>query len=811
MTNVADTFNRAPVSNNWGISTGGNPWTVTPALVTRFSTDGASGLVSMNVVNTRHFTTTPADPDVVVTVDFSIPVAPATASIACSAVARYQDDNNMYLVQVAHDTTGLLDIQMLKRVAGTFISLGNALNVIPFTPNVLNTLEFTLSGRNLSCKVWPTGTAKPAMTLLSADDNTFTSGQAGTHSNLLPGNTNTLPVVVKYDNFTAAPIILNSTARYVGPALDAPHLGVRIYNNWGKAFDTWVTRRLEDFEFRHVIPGGCANAEIVLHNDDRVDDFNELAQTYNRVQIVDTRSLNILWEGRIESPRRNRENNTWELGCVGSMAWATDHQRPTFYIDNRINNFHVKIGGIFDRFNPTVNEDAEELRFTTVGNSWSISSGHLRPMAIWQGAEACRVFIGRFDMTYSGNATDADWRTGIDLQSAFSNADLQNVDLRAWNAADIRLTNKIGTDFAMLNAARLIVAIDIGPGSGDASDDTYGAIRLPSIQVQRFSATGAKLQTAASYPNAYLTVNDVVEDVVGRYMINGWDTEANNNPYFGQVGGEDIFIDTSGSTAQITRLTYYDGATAADILGDMMLAQPEAYWALWPSRYKAKGARDPNLWGRFRFAWEKWPKGVGYEARGIDRLDEQPDGSSQFNFLHMTYPSDTDPNNIQMQRFWDTNTENQAFTDSRIVRSITVKAEEPLNTGSALTKAKGIFDLGQRKRNAGTVTIRRPIFYYDDGANSYSGASMMVEPYEIRPGKLLKLTDMQPLAKINAFGYGSNPVPSEHDGAIFRVVATTYRTADNSCVCELDMPERFNTATQVLKSGIKTDNFVVKG
>ncbi|MGH3117784.1 MAG: hypothetical protein ACRDQ2_11880, partial [Gaiellales bacterium] len=44
------------------------------------------------------------------------------------------------------------------------------------------------------------GTAEPSAYQLVTTDATFTAGAVGTHSNLLSANTNTLPVVLAYDN-----------------------------------------------------------------------------------------------------------------------------------------------------------------------------------------------------------------------------------------------------------------------------------------------------------------------------------------------------------------------------------------------------------------------------------------------------------------------------------------------------------------------------------------------------------------------------------------------------------------------------------
>ena len=87
----------------------------------------------------------------------------------------------------------------------------------------------------------------------------------------------------------------------------------------------------------------------------------------------------------------------------------------------------------------------------------------------------------------------------------------------------------------------------------------------------------------------------------------------------------------------------------------------------------------------------------------------------------------------------------------------------------------------------------------------------MLDPWMIRPGKLIRITDIPPRSNSNTFNNGTSPFAGELDGTIFRVVSTTYNSSDNSCVLELDQVPAWNTATQIVKSGQGSSNLIVRG
>ncbi|GAA2092279.1 hypothetical protein [Actinomadura alba] len=577
-------------------------------------------------------------------------------------------------------------------------------------------------------------------------------------------------------------------------------LGVRFYQQ-NTGLDWWVTRLVSDIQFRSVVPGGFASADITLYNDGP-DSWSRLAKLFVRVQIVDLRTRETAWEGRVESSRRNASANTWAIGCLGGMVVASDITIPYFAIDGDVGNWTLGTGAIESLFSPTANSTTRTITMKPQVKSWA--ADHYEGVAIWQKAETCDMRIGRFDCSYLGGSADADFRTGMDVATGNAVSVQTNVDVRAWSSSEARFANRVGTEFTSTNAQRLTMSMDV-LATSNATNDMFGTIKTPLVQAQRVDRVGAKLQATADYPNEYVRVWEVVEDVLGRFLVGAWNWGTGWAPWQGEVRGEDAFIDTS-STAQIRHLAYYDGTTAAQVLNDLMTAQPDAYWAIWETSYGATGGDN-----RFRFEWARWPAGWGYLASSIDGLEEQPDGANLYNYIQYLWKrSDSIPYGLEVSTVTWHGYNNQLLGDAGITRGVMVRRDEP-------SDGTGMFDaatatLGQygRTTNTGTLTVRRPIQCYDPGTTGGGGMSRMLDPWMIRPGRLLRITDLPARGMGNELRPTPTPPNPAQDGIVFRVVGTTYSSADNSCTLELDTVPGWELANQVAATK-PASNIVVRG
>ncbi|TDB88362.1 hypothetical protein E1264_11820 [Actinomadura sp. KC216] len=648
-------------------------------------------------------------------------------------------------------------------------------------------------------------------------------------------------------------------------------LGVRIYNNFLPSFDVWVTRAVDDFSFRSSIPGGFASATITLHRPSIASSpasghlygadksaFDELARLFNRVQIVDMRSAEIVWEGRIEGPRRSTETDTWELSCLGAAVAASDVQRPMFYVDSSIESWLQRPEN-FWQFQADEATKTIEVRWE--GNLiWPGPAGAglgIFTALTHQRADECNLYIGRYDATFASSAPAGAgdqnpnhlWNSVFVDGSSDQGGDglfhatnfTQNV--RHWRRVNGALSSFGETGgWQVSDAYRLEIRMGVGNNAGfgdytSAPDKVVGRIANPVVQVLRMDRNGTLLTDPADYPGAYVTVPQVVEDVVGRLLVKGWNSGHKGNgifgsdkPFPGQVRPIDVHIDTS-STAAFTDLTYFDGATAEQILSDMMLAQPDAYWAIWESRWGATDGEGIKIFPDdarndygYRFEWARWPLNWGYQASSLDGLEEQPSGEGLYNYIFYKHPVesawDETPGFKQTrQALSGRHGDSQTFPDffegndlsyATVTRAITVTRDEPAETiGDA--ELAGLLSHYRRTGNAGTMTIRRPILYYDPGETSYAGAARMVQPWEIRPGKLIKITDVQPRGMIQDHSYGETTPPEAHDGTVWRVMSTEYSSSDNSCRLELDQPAAWAMPTQTVKAAQPGGPTVARG
>lgn len=599
-------------------------------------------------------------------------------------------------------------------------------------------------------------------------------------------------------------------------------LGVRIYDHLASV-DVWVTRWVDDLTFRSVVPGGFASASFRLHLPQHLypvaagwatrSDRLPLVRLFNRVQIVDLRTSEIAWEGRIDSVARVTDDGfAWDIGCAGAMVSATDITKPVFYADSSTTywlspetrpDLNSKIN-----WSRTDNPAGLNIVFQSgadvVAND--VIGGFYHFLCFQTGQ-----YLGRFTVTYRSNAPNVTGGTSLlsraNVYTPATSTWENGVDSTNLGAADVTKSNAVGgaSSFTSTQAQVISLTVDsistnLTIPSSFTGNVSWGS---PIVLAMRVDRNGTLLTSASNYATDYVTVSQVVEDVLGRLLNNSWTTSSgapDDNPAPGSVGAANAYIDTSDTT-QITQLVYADGATAADILNDLMTVQTNAYWAIWESTNTATNSFNAQ---RYRFEWATWPASWGYHASAADGLDEQPDASGVYNFVSYNY---TGPWSVNiwmnptfLQEWWD-------FTDpgpapllkNRLTRGATVKKDGIISTSQAGTLSSAWLDQNGKEVNTGSITIRRPILFYDAGADSNSGAGRMVDPWMIRPGKLIHITDIPPTLAIANFAHGTTAAPSTHAGALFKVVATNYDSSDNSCRLELDQVTAWSLPGQIVR------------
>jgi hypothetical protein len=594
---------------------------------------------------------------------------------------------------------------------------------------------------------------------------------------------------------------------------DPVPLGVRFFSIVD-AGERWVTRWVDDIQFRSVVPGGFASATITLRiprglgtvpHPDQLG-FSRLVELFSRVQVVDLRTLEVAWEGRIEDPARQVEPDTWQIGALGSMVAASDIQRPVFYIDSSLDRWitgdNIDNGGFVYTLpwqNWQATKDDGQRTLTTIFQPlYQLNSkGPSNEDYSWRwDAHGYDQSIGRFVTTHRGAGPSGTNNALVIIGIAENTA----VDSTLYSAGAVTKVNKIGTDFTDANTRYIVVGHSFtGTGFYDvtSSDTVQVRVSNPKIIALRQDRFGNKLTTSASYATNYVTVAQVVEDVIGRFLVGGWYELGGSTPWPGSVRPQDVFIDSSDTT-QILHLAYPDGATAAGILNDLAAqVQTDAYWAIWESGWKATSPEDPQATPGYRFEWATWPNNWGYLATSQDGLEEQPNGDDVFNFVFYRYPDSADANVYHVTTNWLTDDMAPELNTGGFTRSIVVNKTDPTTGATADTLGASFLDGKRKVQNAGTLTVKRPIQLFDAGANSNSGAGRRVDPWMIRPGKLIRITDLPPRTGSTDMSYGATAPSAALDGTIFKVVATEYNSSDNSCRLELDQVTRWQIPTQI--------------
>lgn len=223
-----DDFGRS-ASSGWGTSDSGSAYTTTGGSASDYSVGGGVGKHSCGTVNARRRTFAGTDfVDVDATVVITCPVLAAggsSDSIQAGLVARWTDTSNNYRATISFivpnagtPTFGLVSVDIAKVVAGVTTSLASATSsVYSYVAGTQMRLRLQVAGDTVRARMWPAARLEPSTWDVSATDTALTGpGAVGCHSFLSSGVTNTLPVVVTFDQLTVAGSTASTTTTTSG-------------------------------------------------------------------------------------------------------------------------------------------------------------------------------------------------------------------------------------------------------------------------------------------------------------------------------------------------------------------------------------------------------------------------------------------------------------------------------------------------------------------------------------------------------------------------------------------------------------------
>lgn len=509
--------------------------------------------------------------------------------------------------------------------------------------------------------------------------------------------------------------------------------------------DRVVTRDTRDIQFRSTAPGGFASAQITLDRPlsvqpDEIDYFGRLV-------ITDARNGQVVWDGQLEDPGRTASDagQVWQLTGIGPASHTRDRTIPYIVVDRDLRAFIAA-----DNFTPGARAgvsvdpgDATGVRQALVmqfpqGLTVAVAS---RAVQRYDRIRQAGQKLARISFNWDAGRTDANFAANAFARTDGNLAGSDVVNSATLNTAGATVSGKV----VVTNWTNVRNTLDLqltSSTTGAVGDDLlWASFSGIVIRAMLYGKDGVET-LAAGYTLDTILASEVVADLLGRLLP--------------RYDGANASIATT--TFNIEQLAYPDGVMPDKILSDLMLLEPAYYWAAWE--------RQTN--GRHRFEWTTWPTAVRYEADVKDGFDSPAAAADLYNSVRV--------------RYLDIAGEIRTVQRTQTVASLTAAGltreafiDLGAEAGMTLTQASQAGDqylaAHASPPNGGTLIIGRPI--------SDLLAGRTVQPWEIRPGSLIRVRGVLP--RVDALN------PSGRDGVtIFRVVAVTYRTSSASAELELD-------------------------
>lgn len=502
-----------------------------------------------------------------------------------------------------------------------------------------------------------------------------------------------------------------------------------------------LTNRLADLSFRTVVPGGFANARFTIHGPLDIDP-DEIA-AFARVYIYDARNGSVAWEGRLEDPGRTVGSNgrLFEISALGPSTHVRDRTAPLIYIDQRLPEL-IEATGSGRAYSVGTRESAN---VTTGALSISAAQGNVVKQlslgaavynAVYAAGQDLAVVYCNWDGGFSSVNTEVELRTAEDFGGTTT---LLSVDISTSGGNfDARVG---GVTVIPANHNRFLLVLRRSGGDVTVADDAYWAEFYDLfVQGTRVDATGAAI---TSYGGVSVLGEEIVADLLGRLLP--------------EYDGANASV--AATAWGIQQLAYPDGATPEKVLGDLMEIEPQFFWE----------ALESNTAGKYRFNWRAWPTSVRYEAGIDDGFTSTGSAAELYNSVLVRYRDAlgqirTVTRTQTVQVLTDAGKTRQAFKDL---------GDEASSLDNAQQAGDQYLAEHQTAPAAGRLTVARPILD--------TVAGRMVMPWEIRPGYLIRIRDLNPRpAVLDA---------TARDGSsVFRVISVDYNTADASAQLELDAP-----------------------
>jgi len=373
--------------------------------------------------------------------------------------------------------------------------------------------------------------------------------------------------------------------------------------------------------------------------------------------------------------------------------------------------------------------DNEGLLFQ-VPSGISVASG-ATCRAIMEGPSRTGQKLGAYAYRVISGKTTSAWSThGIAQTMATGSTETDRAE--NWSTSLGAQTWKVHTtDFL---ASRDAVQIRIVAGSSHTTDTlTWSHIRELIIRSQLHDRNG-NVRSGADHQAASVGLASVFTDLI-----------VTRCPSL-KVGN------VASTTFAFRQLAWYDGATAAEILDEMMAADSDHAWHAWE--------RDAD--GKTPIHLDPIPTTVRYELDVKDGYSAPTPSSEIYDRVVVT---GKDAMGFERVEIVDRNTDG-------FPRSTTMRMTGNFDGVDAIAAGNLFLDQHAAPPNAGTITVARPVL------DLWTGR--WVRPYAIRSGHLCRVRGVQPTPDT------LNPEAKQDGVTIFRIVSNTFSESTGTSSLELD-------------------------
>lgn len=507
-----------------------------------------------------------------------------------------------------------------------------------------------------------------------------------------------------------------------------------------------TTELLDDVQMSNAAPGGYSSCSLQLRRPINLP--AEQLSAYTTLEIIDTRSGESLWYGRLEDPGR-QSTQLWQIGAVGAGSHALDYNLPVVYVDTRGDSWKRRETIVLPK--GTFGVNTEQTAGANSTFDFAMPDGVVVPsngrvVAIYELLLDSGQHVGALLATHDDGRTSTSF--GVQAVGRGGSSADANLVTHTMSTTPQTVTARLGNEYSSLHRAVEMRIINVsGVTQTIAGDTTYSQWYDVRLIGSRVDALGNEITAAGTYSNGFVYSSDVVKDVLGRFC-----------PEWDRVGS----VIDDASPIPIYQLAYEDGATAQQVLEDVMAVDPAHYWGAWGNDY-GRGAV---------FRWSAWPTEIGLSGLDTrrDAFDSPSSAADLFNQVSVRY-KDLAGNSRTLLRSGAC----PALDAVGLTRRGLLDLGSQAGTAAGAAAAGDAFlDAHRYPTNSGTIKVSRPI------VDNVTGRTL--QPWQLRAGVLASVRNIYPRPDY------SNE--SSDGTTVFRVSSVSYSAKSNEATLTLDSYNR---------------------